>query len=63
MQPMDQLEFLGVWYDFRHMTISVTEERMAELRAELGHWQDRSQHRRKHLESLLGKLQFVSNCV
>ena len=45
------------------MTISVTSERMEEIIQELQKWQYKKTFRRKQLESLLGKLQFISNCV
>ena len=61
--PTHALEFLGVWFDLINMTILVTEQRMQELLWELEMWRDRKVYSRKQLESLLGKLQFVSNCV
>ena len=61
--PTYVLEFLGVLFDLWNMTISVTPEQMKELRVELKQWAARSKFTRKQLESQLGKLQFVSNCV
>ena len=61
--PTECLEFLGVWYDLNNMTIMVTGQRMQELVKELRKWQHKGKYKCKQLESLLGKLQFVSNCV
>ena len=57
------LEFLGVLFDLLNLTISVAPHRLREIRQELKKWCDKAQYTRKQLESLLGKLQFVSNCV
>ena len=61
--PAFIVEFLGVLFNFLEMTISVTPDRMRELMKELSIWKDKLFYSRKELESLLGKLQFVSNCV
>ena len=61
--PTHVLEFLGVLFDLLNMTISVSPQRLRELKAELGRWRRKNRYTRKQLESLLGKLQFVSNCV
>ena len=61
--PTTCIEFLGVWYDFINMTISVTAERMSEFVELLSHWHEGMWFTRKQLESLIGKMQFVSNCV
>ena len=45
------------------LMMKVTEDRMQELLQELQRWKTRIRFTRKQLESLLGKLQFVSNCV
>ena len=36
--PAEEIEFLGVLYNFRKQTISVTNERMQELHRELEQW-------------------------
>ena len=61
--PTYIIEFLGVLYNFLKMTISVTPERLYEIQMELNRWRTMQVYTRKQLESLLGKLQFVSNCV
>ena len=63
MKPTSKIEFLGVWYDFEKQIISVMPSRLRELSQELQEWSSRQKTTRKQLESLLGKLQFVSNCV
>ena len=61
--PTHMLEFLGVWFNLLNRTIHVTQDRMVEIKAELDKWTTRTWFTRKQLEKLLGKLQFVANCV
>ena len=61
--PTETLEFLGVWFNLKEMTISVMPQRMGELLKELDLWTERKRYQWKQLESLLEKLQFISNCV
>ena len=60
---MEIIEFLGVWYNLRTLTMSVTLERLEELMELLKQWWVGRRFKRNNLEVLLGKLQFVSNCV
>ena len=61
--PADVVEFLGVLYDLVNLMITVTPQRRQELEQELQGWQNKTRFSRKQLQSLLGKLQFISNCV
>ena len=61
--PTYLIEFLGVLFDLKNHTISVTEDRMEDICEELHKWRDKVTCTRRELESLLGKLQFISNCV
>ena len=61
--PTTQLEFLGTWFDLTSMTIGVTQKRKEEILAELKSWRQKITTTRNQLERLLGKLQFISNCV
>ena len=61
--PTEVIEFLGVWYDMVNMTISMTSERLNEVEQLLLKWDRYTIFSRNQLESLLGKLQFISNCV
>ena len=45
------------------MTMEVTHERIQDMLQELNTWNTRQSASRKELESLIGKLQFASNCV
>ena len=63
IQPKEIIEFLGVWFDLRNMTISITPDRRRELRGELSRWLQSRSYNQHQLESLLGKLQFVANCI
>ena len=61
--PTTRMDFLGNIVDTIKMTIEVSEERREEL-LQLLHkcmWIER--FKKKHLQSLIGKLSFVTNCV
>ena len=61
--PDTVVEFLGVLFDFMNMTISVTLDRLVQLQKELNDWIHKKKFSCKQLESLLGRLQLVANCV
>ena len=61
--PAEALELLGVWFDFVHMTIGVTHECKKDILRELTRWKDKRVCTRTEMESLIGKLQFISRCV
>ena len=63
VEPTDVLEMLGVLFDFSNMTISVTPERLRDIKMELRWWSNTQEYTRKQLESLIGRLQFISLCV
>ena len=54
---------LGVLIDTENMTISVTEERMVEIKELLLKWGKKKVCRKKELQSLIGKLCFICKCV
>lgn len=45
------------------MTISVTPDRLLELKQEIQSWKRKTYTTRKEMESIIGKLQFVCNCI
>lgn len=57
------MEFLGNLLNTIDMTISVTPDRLQELEKELADWRRRPTITRRELESIIGKLQFLCNCV
>ena len=61
--PNTVMEFLGTWFDTVRMTISVTENRMEELKEMLKGWLCKQRYNKKQLQQLIGKLQFITNCV
>ena len=61
--PTTRMEFLGVMFDSSTMTMEVTPDRLKEIRAELQGWLTKQTALRKEVESLIGKLQFMSKCV
>ena len=63
LPPTTRLEFLGLTFDSQAMTMEISEEKMSEIRQELDTWLYRTAARRKEVESLVGKLQFIAKCV
>ena len=61
--PTTQLEFLGITFDTETMTIEISEEKLEDIKEELATWLYRTKARRKEVESLVGKLQFMAKCV
>ena len=61
--PDTRVECLGTMFDTVAMTISVTPERLVELKRLLDMWCNKTTATRRDLECLIGKIQFVSNCV
>ena len=61
--PSTRMEFLGNLLDSETMTIQITPQRLQELISLLQQWQNKITCTRNQLESLIGKLSFVTNCV
>lgn len=63
VEPTDEMEFLGNLLNSRKMTIGVIPSRKIELIEEMKKWGHSSHITRRQLESVIGKLQFVCNCI
>ena len=61
--PATSAVCLGVLFDTIDMTMSVTPERITEIEALLGDWSGKKIATRSELQSLVGKLSFISKCV
>ena len=61
--PSQRQVCLGILFDTVNMTISVTDERLTEIRELLAVWSDKSVASKREIQALLGKLMFVSKCV
>jgi hypothetical protein len=61
--PSTQMAFVGVWYDTIELTLSVSKERVEEILGLVCSWIHRSTATKKDLQSILGKLHFVAQCV
>ena len=61
--PSTRMEFLGNTFDTKNMTIEISPDRIKEITKLLDHWLQRQVATRKQLESIIGKLSFVANCV
>ena len=61
--PTTRLEFLGVTFDSATMTMEILQQKMEDIKKEIGTWLLRHSARRKEVESLVGKLQFLAKCI
>ena len=61
--PTQVIEFVGNLFNTIDLTIGVTPECKIKILNELQKWQCKSACTRNQLESLIGKLQFMGNCV
>ena len=61
--PSPRMEFLGNIFDVIKMIIEILGDRLIKINNELETWLLMESSTRKQLESLIGKLSFISNCV
>ena len=61
--PTTRLEFLGIMFDSATMTMEISQPKMVEIKKELSTWLLKSAARRREVESLVGKLQFLAKCI
>lgn len=61
--PSTVMCFLGVEFNTHELTLSVTAERVLEILQLVQSWLEKSDATVRDLQSLLGKLHFVSSCV
>ena len=61
--PTTRMEFLGNVVDTIKMTLEVAEYRVEELTNLVCEWKNMNKFTLKQLQSLIGKLAFVTNCV
>ena len=62
-RPSTEIVYLGVQFDSLAMTMSVPPEKLAEVKEEIEHWYKKTTAAKKPLQSLLGKLFWVSRVV
>lgn len=63
VEPTVEMEFVGNLLNTQNLTIAVTQARREELDIELSIWMCKRAATRRELESIIGKLQFVCNCI
>ncbi len=63
ISPATLVIFLGILFDTVNLLLKVTPERLVEVRGLVREWLVKTSATRKELESLVGKLGFVSACV
>ena len=61
--PSEIVEFLGVTFNSQKGTMEVSQHHLDELHELLLSWLDKEKFTRTQLESLIGKLQFITACV
>ena len=63
VSPTQVIDFIGNLVDTINMTLGITAARKIEIIETLQDWRHKTMCTRTQLESLIGKLQFLSNCV
>ena len=63
MPPTTRLEFLGITFDSASMTMEISQEKMQDIKEELGVWLLKTTANRREVKSLIGKLQFLAKCI
>ncbi len=63
VEPMSQGPVLGIWFNAETATMAIPPQKLCEIQALLAKWQWKRLVSRKELESLLGKLHLMSQCV
>ena len=61
--PSTQMPYLGVLFDTVEMKKSILPDRVVDLDSQLDNFINSKKCNRKNIESLMGKLFFVSSCV
>ena len=61
--PSTQMVFIGVLFDSVSLTLSITPERLIEIRSLVSQWLLKREATLRELQSLIGKLNFVAHCV
>jgi hypothetical protein len=61
--PNTKMIFVGILFDTNNLTISIDGQRLAEISQLVLDWLTKQVCNKKELQSLLGKLNFVSQCV
>ena len=61
--PATSMPYLGVQFDTVSMTMSIPGDKLEELRSDLSSWVKRKRTNKQSLQSILGKLFWVSRCV
>ena len=61
--PACVMIFPGILFNSTEFTLSIDRSRMEEIRSPLEEWLVKNKCSKKHLQSFLGKLQFVASCV
>ena len=63
VQPATRVTCLGVDIDTVEFTVSIPPDNVSEILSECQLWADRNEYTKKQLQSLLGKLLYVTKCV
>ena len=62
-QPSTQMVFMGILFDSENLTLTVTPERLMEIKMLVNEWFKFEKATLKQFQSLIGKLNFVAQCV
>lgn len=63
LEPATQVEWLGYFIDTQKMSVSIPEAKLREVVQECGTWFQKKRVSKTMVQSLLGKLSHIANCV
>lgn len=63
LEPATQVEWLGYCIDTENMTISIPQDKLQEVVEECGTWLNKKRVTKTMVQSLVGRLSHVANCV
>ena len=63
VHPTTSMEFLGLWFDTKELTITIPEARLRDVLDEAKKLKARKSAPKQEVQSLAGKLNFISTCV
>ena len=61
--PTTKLEFLGITFNSKSMTMEISQMKLQDIKTELSTWLYKTSAKRREVKSLVGKLQFMAKCI
>ena len=61
--PATVMTFLGIGFDTDNMSLFITQDRLTQIKQELHEWLNKHKASKREVQSIIGKLNFLSKCV